>query len=78
MATSRTGVNALTRAFLISTLLCYVINEIKDTNCVNALTRAFLISTILCRCSTLSEKTLCQCPISGFPHFYPASLEPAI
>ena len=37
--------------------------------CVNALHRAIPISTSLCWCIK-SDGLMCQCPSSGYPHFY--------
>ena len=42
--------------------------ELKD--CVNALYRASPISTAHMKISQ-QQAEMCQCPISGFPHFYP-------
>ena len=71
----RMCVNALYRAFFISTNVH--LSDERWMECVNALYRAFFISTkdgqmiygLYC---------LCQCPISGFLHFYPDLWEPLI
>ena len=38
--------------------------------CVNALYRAFSISTYCPRCGSFNDHYECQCPLSGFFHFY--------
>ena len=61
-------VNALYRAFSISTV---IITKWKDATekCVNALYRAFSISTRV-RKLQINSRMMCQCPLSGFFHFY--------
>ena len=65
---NRKCVNALSRAIPIST-------DQKNASafkaeCVNALSRAIPISTPLCEENRKKEMDVCQCPISGYPHFY--------
>ena len=70
-------INALPRAILISTASQITSPTMKHRRGVNALPRAILISTK----TTLIARAriaVCQCPTTGYPHFYPASLEPAI
>ena len=64
------GVNALHRALLISTSLEWTVHGQQP--CVNALHRALLISTLA---KELDERQqlMCQCPTSGFTHFYEES-----
>ena len=63
-------VNALSRAFLIST--GWITQQATPfMRGVNALSRAFLISTPWRKEGKMGKYvTMCQCPISGFPHFY--------
>ena len=60
-------VNALHRAIPISTLRS--INPLPLKYCVNALHRAIPISTEVHFVVDSIEK-VCQCPTSGYPHFY--------
>ena len=61
------GVNALSRAIPISTLMS--LRWRKAVYCVNALSRAIPISTFAFE-EALSILEMCQCPVSGYPHFY--------
>ena len=61
-------VNALYRAFSISTYYCALRHE-EHSNCVNALYRAFSISTAA-QAYPGKVVGMCQCPLSGFLHFY--------
>ena len=63
----KTGVNALHRALLISTSLEWTVHGQQP--CVNALHRALLISTKSHKLQQLKQGG-CQCPTSGFTHFY--------
>ena len=61
------GVNALWRAFFISTDI-----NLRSENCyigVNALWRAFFISTLPAE-NADGGSAWCQCPMTGFFHFY--------
>ena len=71
------SVNALNRAFLISTMEPDS-KFIRNSKSVNALNRAFLISTKAKTGKPLTKKEGCQCPQSGFPHFYGTPWETAI
>ena len=63
------SVNALYRAFFISTAKCWL--GLNTVYCVNALYRAFFISTRYEVSEVTGKLGVCQCPISGFLHFYP-------
>ena len=63
------GVNVLCRAFFISTYLESSILKLVKKG-VNALYRAFFISTLDVSVYAKPELDLCQCPVSGFLHFY--------
>ncbi len=67
-ATIMVSVNALNRAFLISTGKEHEYFDLTYYG-VNALNRAFLISTNPYAAEEISRNE-CQCPQSGFPHFY--------
>ena len=62
------GVNALWRAFFISTTLMEI-NGTPGLKSVNALWRAFFISTKIMLAVMAALRT-CQCPMTGFFHFY--------
>ena len=68
------GVNALSRAFFISTPFTSLAT--KTLKGVNALSRAFFISTILISKQTWNSPT-CQCPQSCFLHFYGHAIQDA-
>ena len=65
------GVNALSRAFFISTEKVNSLIMMKKS--VNALSRAFFISTTA-RAIANSDTIVCQCPQSCFLHFYKSTL----
>ena len=54
-------------------LLMLMVRSLSVTSCVNALYRAFSISTH--RGSLAFCRALCQCPLSGFLHFYNVLLQ---
>ena len=64
----RNSVNALWRAFFISTHAKFCIDT--DGKSVNALWRAFFISTRRTGRSRIRTARRCQCPMTGFFHFY--------
>lgn len=67
-------VNAPSRAFFISTFLNPI--ELQREIGINALSRAFFISTE--EGYNVEKATeMCQCPKSGFLHFYGTPLKPA-
>ena len=63
------GVNALCRAYLISTGNSGIRYNLQP-GCVNALCRAYLISTLSSPVCIYIQPIWCQCPVSGLPHFY--------
>ena len=63
------GVNALYRASPISTEDKFLEGQ-AGLHCVNALYRASPISTLHKDVVAGIAGQVCQCPISGFPHFY--------
>ena len=66
-------VNALNRASPISTVAQAYSNTAMQSG-VNALNRASPISTDSKR-NEVREAAVCQCPQSGFPHFYYIKME---
>ena len=70
------SVNALCRAYLISTaatLVYTVYQDVVSMPCVGL--TSFLHVGFTCN---YCNDSVCQCPVSGLPHFYPAPLRASV